>query len=269
MTMPLVVHADCITALPRIADGAVDLVVTSPPYDNLREYNGFSVDMPRVGVELFRVLKDGGIAAVVMQDQSVKYAKTLTTFRTAVDWCDNSGFRVFETIIYHRDGTPGAWWEKRFRVDHEYIILFLKGKKPAFFDKEPLKVPAKHAGVKVSCGWTRCTDGTLRPRRDGYTVNGTKCCGTIWSHKANGNRLKHKHPATFPDSLASDLIKCFCPPDGLVLDPFCGSGTTLVAAKKLGRRGIGIEISQEYCDLANTRLDDELKTQQDDLFTGE
>ena len=252
-------NTDCAEGLRRLPGDAVDMVVTSPPYDNIRDYRGFKLDMAAVGKELFRVLKDGGIAAVVIQDQTVNFGKTLTSFKLIIDWCDNAGFKLFECLIYKKYGAEGAWWNKRFRVDHEYVPLFLKGDKPQYFNKEPLKVPSKWAGVTLTGGATRCTNGKTLSSRP-IKINPTKCPGTIWEYLTcgDGDRLKHKHPATFPDKLPSDLIQCFCPENGLVLDPFMGSGTTAIAAAKLGRRYLGFEISKDYCDLANERINREV-----------
>jgi len=253
-----IINADCIEGMKELPDFSIDLVVTSPPYDNIRDYHGFKVDLSQVGKELFRILKDGGIAVMVIQDQTKNYAKTLTSFRTIIDWCDNAGFKLFECLIYRKYGAEGAWWNKRFRVDHEYMPVFLKGEKPQYFNKEPLKIPSKWAGVTMTGGATRCTNGkTLKSRK--ITINPLKCRGTVWEYLTcgDGDRLKHQHPATFPDKLPYDVIQCFCPPDGIVLDPFMGSGTTAIAALKLNRRFIGFEISKEYCELAERRLRNE------------
>ncbi len=247
--------ADCVEALKRLPDDCVDLVVTSPPYDGVRSYKGFSYDLHATGEQLFRVLKDGGIAAMVIQDQTVNFGKSLTSFRTIVDWCDNIGFRMFECVIYRKWGTEGAWWKYRFRVDHEYIPLFLKGGKPRYFDKEPLKVPSKHGGKVMTGSGNRRTDGTTTPTVT-RPINSMKCRGTVWDYLMAGDKdkLKRQHPAVFPDKIPCDLIRCFCPPQGIVLDPFMGSGSTAVAAKRTNRHFIGFEISQDYCELARRRL---------------
>ncbi|MBA4311504.1 MAG: site-specific DNA-methyltransferase [Chlorobiaceae bacterium] len=240
-----------------IPDGSIDLVVTSPPYDNTRDYQGFSYDLHATGEQILRILRDGGIAAMVIQDQTQDFGKTLTSFRTIVDWCDNIGFKLFECVIYRKHGTEGAWWTQRFRVDHEYMPIFVKGRKPQYFNKEPLKVPSKHGGKTMTGSGNRRTNGetTETVRRE---INSTKCRGTVWEYLMAGdkNPIKRKHPAPFPDKIPYDFIQCFCPPDGVVLDPFMGSGSTAVSAKKIGRHYIGFDISKEYCEIAERRLRD-------------
>ena len=246
---------DCVEGMKQIPDNSIDLVVTSPPYDEIRKYNGFSYDLHATGKEIFRILKDGGIAAMVIQDQTKNFAKSLTSFKTIIDWCDNIGLRLFETVIYRKHGTEGAWWKHRFRVDHEYIPIFLKGAKPQYFNKEPLKIPSKHGGKVMTGSGNRKTNGETT-KTVTRLINPTKCRGTIWNYLMAGdkNPLKRKHPAVFPDKIPFDFIQCFCPPDGIVLDPFMGCGSTAVTAKQLKRNYIGFDISQEYCDLTKERI---------------
>lgn len=256
------IHGECVTVMQEMDEASVDMVVTSPPYDKIRDYDGFSLSLPDLGDQLHRVLSDGGLAAVVIQDQTKSFAKSLTSFRLAVDWCDRVGFRLFECVIFERPGKPGGWWNSRFRVDHEYVLLFLKGRRPAYFNKEHLKVPAIWAGTHMS-GTDRKTDGSLKPRVK-KTISELKCRGTVWKHASAAQEkprctpvgeLKLEHPATFPDALAEDLILCFCSPGGTVLDPMCGSGTTVRAAVNLGYRGVGIDMSEKYLSVAQTLLE--------------
>ncbi len=246
---------DCVEGMKKIPDGSVDLVVTSPPYDNTRDYQGFSYDLHATGTQILRILKDGGVVAMVIQDQTHDFGKTLTSFRTIVDWCDNIGFKLFECVIYHKNGTEGAWWTQRFRVDHEYMPIFVKGRKPQYFNKDPLKIPSKHGGKTMTGSGNRRTNGetTKTVRRE---INLTKCRGTVWDYLMAGdkNPIKRKHPAPFPDKIPYDFIQCFCPPGGIVLDPFMGSGSTAVSAKKLERYYIGFDTSKEYCEIAERRL---------------
>jgi len=259
-TLPLnkIICGDAVEELKKIPNNSIDLVVTSPPYDEIRKYNGFSYDLHTTGREIFRVLKHGGIAVMVIQDQTKNFGKTLTSFRTIVDWVDNIGFKLFETVIYRKYGAEGAWWNKRFRVDHEYMPIFLKGERPQYFNKEPLKIPSKHGGKTMTGGGTRLTNGVRIATRP-ITINPMKCRGTIWEYMTagDGTRLKHRHPATFPDRLPYDFIQCFCPPNGIVLDPFVGSGTTVLAAIQLEKKYIGIDISKEYCELSKKRIREE------------
>lgn len=253
---------DCVEGMKNIPENSIDLVITSPPYDAIRNYNGFSFDLHETGNGIFRVLKDGGIAVMVIQDQTKNFGKSLTSFKTIIDWCDNIGFKLFETIIYRKHGTEGAWWTKRFRVDHEYMPIFLKGEKPQYFNKEPIKIPSKHGGKIMTGSGNRKTNGdtTKTVKR---AINPTKCPGTVWDYLMAGdkNTLKRKHPAVFPDKIPFDFIRVFCPEDGIVLDPFMGSGSTAIAAIKTKRNYIGFDISEEYVAIADERIKIELAQQ--------
>ena len=253
-----IICRDNVELLKTFPDECIDMVVTSPPYDALRNYNGYELDLHGLGEQLLRVLKDGGICVMVIQDSTKDFAKSLTSFRTIIDWCDNIGFRLFECNIYHRQGTEGAWWKKRFRVDHEYMPIFLKGKRPQYFDKENIKIPSKHGGKVMTGANIRTKSGRTGTRQ--VKINPTKCPGTVmtFGNTCGGeSKLKSQHPAVFPNMLAYDMIECFCPPNGIVLDPFNGSGTTTLAAKCLGRNYIGVDISREYNDIALQRLHEE------------
>lgn len=262
-----IICSENVSFLKTLPENCIDMVVTSPPYDSLRDYNGYTLNLTEVGQQLFRVLKPGGVAAVVIQDSTRNGAKTLTTFRMIVNWCDKIGFQLFETCIYSRQGVEGAWWKKRFRVDHEYLPIFIKGSRPQYFNKDNLKIPSKHGGKTMIGAATRNKDGTQQKSRPVY-INPLKCRGTIWNYPqcGDGSKLKHLHPATFPNLLPLDLIECFCPSSGIILDPFNGSGTTCVAAKSLGRNYIGIDCSQEYCDIAQKRIDSEVITRKNSII---
>ena len=127
-----------------------------------------------------------------------------------------------------------------------------------YFNKDPIKIPSIHAGKTMTGCATRKTDGTTFKSKE-VLINNMKCPGTIWDYANGGdkNKLKRKHPAVFPDKIPYDLIQVFCPEDGIVLDPMCGSGSTLVQAKKLNRNFIGIDIEKEYIDLTKERLKEE------------
>ena len=252
-----VVHeGDCLELLREVPDESIDLTIFSPPYDGIRDYEkGWTLDLAALGKELYRVTKPNRVCVMVMEDGTEKRARTLSTWRTAVNWVDEAGWRLFQDIVYARDGNPGPWWNTRFRVDHEYICVFFKGDDLEVFRKEHLAVPSKHAG-RTFTGTDRLTDGTTR-KIDGGVVADTKCRGTIWRYSTSnseGNSLKMEHPATFPDKMAGDLIEAFSNPGDLVLDPTCGSGTTLIEAIKSDRRALGFEINPEYAAIGRKRV---------------
>ena len=241
--------------LKTLPDNTFNLTVFSPPYDGLRDYHTYVFDMHALGEQLFRVTRPGGVVVMVIQDQTVNGHKSLTSFRTVIDWCDNVGFGLFECSIYKKNGKDGAWWKRRFRVDHEYMPIFVKGGKPEKFNKEPVKIPSKHAGKTMTGAANRNKDGYTEDART-ILINATKCPGTIWDYSNGGDKvwLKRAHPATFPDKIPYDFIQVFTEPGDCVLDPMAGSGSTLVAAKLLGRNYLGIDLSEEYCGLCRERL---------------
>ncbi len=241
---------DCAEVLRDLPEASVDLSVFSPPYDDLRTYSGqYSFDYERVGRELLRVTKEGGVVCVVIQDGTKDFAKSGTTARMQVAWMD-MGWRLFECVIWERHGVPGGWWAKRFRVDHEFICIFHRGERPKSFDKTTLMVKPKQPGQAIRTH-SRRPDGSMRI--DGYwnEVGEKKCRGTIWPFDNPGDS---DHPATFPERLAADLIQGFSRPGDLILDPYSGSGTTCIEANRLGREWIGIDISAEYVALSERRM---------------
>ena len=251
-----IICGDALTALKKFKENTFDLCVFSPPYDNLREYNGYSFDLHNLGKALFRTIKPGGVVVMVIQDQTNNGHKSLTSFRTIVDWCDNIGFNLFECNIYKKQGKDGAWWKRRFRVDHEYMPIFVKGDKPKTFNKEAVKIPCKHAGKTMKGGANRNKNGKTVDTTL-MTINNTKCPGTIWDCSNGGDkiRMKRNHPATFPDKIPYDFIQVFTEKGDLVLDPMVGSGSTAITAHILGRSYVGIDISEEYCALARQRIE--------------
>ena len=250
-----IVCSDNIEYLKTLESEYIDMFLCSPPYDNLRDYNGYTLDLHGLGVEMFRTLKTGGVVVWVVQDACVKGTRTGSSFRTALDFMD-IGFGLWETLIYQR---RGVWNHKtRFRMDHEYIFVFSKGNKLTYFDKEHMKVPCKHP-LKEYHGTTNIGKDGKRVKAGVIKSGENKCNGTIFNYNfgGDGSKLKSKHPAVFPNLLALDFIECFCPKDGLVCDPYSGSGTTAVAAKSSDRKYIGIDINQEYVDIAKQRLEEE------------
>jgi len=237
----------------EIDDNSIDLTVTSPPYDNLRDYKGYVFDFENIAKELYRVTKNGGIVVWVVGDQTINFCESLTSFKQAIYFKEVCGFNLLDTMIYGKENyLPPPPLSKSYAQQFEYMFIISKGKPNIF---KTIKIPCIHAGKII----TRTKRGTNE--RDGGCSKTTltkdeKTKGNIWFYKTGGGgKTKSIHPATFPEDLAKDHIISWSNEKDIILDPMCGSGTTCKMAKLLNRNFIGIEISQEYCDIANKRLD--------------
>jgi site-specific DNA-methyltransferase (adenine-specific) len=238
----------------EIPDGYVDLTVTSPPYDNLRKYRGYEFDFENVAKELYRVTKPGGIVVWVVGDETKKFCESLNSFKQAIYFVEQCKFNLLDTMIYYKENYAPAYPTlRRYANQFEYMFVFSKGKPVTF---NPIQKPkARNREEKVAY---RQQDGSLK-RKIKDVGRDTKDASNVWMYSVGGSASKDKiafqHPAIFPEQLAADHILSWSNEGGLVLDPMCGSGTTLKMAKKLNRNYIGIDISQEYCDIANQRLE--------------
>jgi site-specific DNA-methyltransferase (adenine-specific) len=230
----------------RMPDKFIDLVVTSPPYDNLRTYNGYSFDFESIAAELFRVVKPGGVVVWVVGDATLNGSESGTSFRQALHFM-SLGFNLHDTMIWEKTGRLPT--QDRYYAIFEYMFVFSKGK------PKSMNFICDH--VNKNSGQIRAKDNTINrgKRLAGTGTFVTKSVSrrpNIWKIHNSGN--KSGHPAVFPESLASDHIVSWSNEGDVVYDPFMGSGTTALAAVKLGRRWVGSEISQEYADIAEQRL---------------
>lgn len=238
---------DNVAGMKLMNDETVDLTVTSPPYDNLRTYNGFSWDFESVAKELFRITKDGGVVVWVVGDSTKNFCESLASFKQAIGFVD-FGFNLLDTMIYYKENYAPAYPSlRRYANQFEYMFVFSKGKPNNF---NPIQKP-KVRNKEEKCAY-RQADGSLK-RKIKPIGRDTKDASNVWSFPVGGNLLDH--PAVFPEQLAKDHILSWSNEGDIVLDPFMGSGTTAKMAKLNGRNFIGFEISQEYCDIANKRLD--------------
>lgn len=246
---------DCLELLKMLPDGCIDLTVTSPPYDNLRTYNGFSWDFEATARELYRVTKPGGIVVWIVSDATIKGSESGTSFRQALFFKD-IGFNLHDTMIWHK--ISPFQHKNRYIPSFEYMFVFSKGKPQTVNLIRDRK--NKWAGTKVH-GTERQTDGlirhkSIRQRRGIIQEFGARY--NIWDIPAERHN-KTEHPAVFPVRLAMDHIRTWSNEGDTILDPFIGSGTTALAALKLGRNYIGFDISEEYCEIARNRLDAEFE----------
>jgi DNA modification methylase len=246
---------DSAEVLKTLPEASVDLTVTSPPYDDLRSYNGYTFDFPAIASELFRVTKPGGVVVWVVGDATVKGSETGTSFRHALHFKDACGFNLHDTMIWNKEGFSAVGsLAIRYAPVFEYMFVLSKGKPKTF---NPIKdKPNKGAGNKIS-GTIRNTDGTLKPKSTrGNIINDFGQRYNVWTQTPiKSNRGEASHPAAFPHDLARDHIISWSNPRDCVLDPFLGSGTTGVAARLLGRDFIGIEVSEDYLKSARARIE--------------
>lgn len=240
-------NENCLDTMARMEDNFIDLTVTSPPYDNLRTYNGYSFDFENIAKELYRVTKDGGVVVWIVGDATKDGCESLTSFKQAL-YFKEIGFSV-DTNIYQKQNYKPVN-AKRYDNVFEYIFILSKGKPKTF---NPIMV--KKARVKKESGKYRQKDGTFK---EGIRkANKLKKHTNIFSYSIGGHiadKIAFNHPAIFPEQLANDQIKTWSNENDLVYDCFAGSGTTAKMSKLNNRNYIGSEISEEYCKIANERL---------------
>lgn len=246
---------DCLERMKEIIDGSIDLTVTSPPYDNLRTYNGnndlWSEDVWRGVIEnLYAKTKPGGVVVWVVGDATIKGSETGTSFKQAL-WANECGFNLHDTMIWNKGGFSAVGsLRSRYAPVFEYMFVWSKGKPNTF---NPIKDREnKHVG-KYANGTIRKKDGSTKPRSKKTLTGEYGQRFNIWNQSPH--RQKSEHPAPFPQHLAEDHIISWSNEGDLVFDPFLGSGTTGVAAKNLGRNFIGIELDPEYFQIAKDRIE--------------
>lgn len=245
---------DCVKLMKKLPDECVDMVLTSPPYDNLRGYNGFEWDFEDTAKEIYRVVKKGGVVVWVVGDSTVNGTESLTSFKQAL-FFKNIGFNVHDTMIYQKVNYIPLT-HNRYEQSFEYMFVFSKGKPKTF---NPIMIPCKNAGKIESYGNKRRSvldEKQAMRAPEGIIYKKTKnekIHPNIFSYSCGGSRTGH--PAVFPNNLAKDMILSWSNPGDIILDPMIGSGTTAEMAVITGRHYIGFELSDAYFDIASERLD--------------
>jgi len=242
-------NMDCLEGMKLLPNECIDLTVTSPPYDNLRTYNGnieqwSFAKFQAIAKELYRVTADGGVVVWIVADATIKGSETGTSFRQAL-WFLNCGFYLHDTMIYAKSSQPRQ--HNRYEQQFEYMFVFSKGVPKT---TNLIRVPSKNAGktVKRTCRDNNCDD--LKETKN--IVSETKIKSNIWEYGTKKNTTGH--PAIFPEQLANDHIVSWSNEGDTVLDPFIGSGTTAIACINTNRNYIGFELDKQYCDIANERI---------------
>ena len=250
-------QGDCLKLMKDIPDGSVDLTVTSPPYDNLRTYNG-NIDQwnfekfQAIAKELYRITADGGVVVWVVGDATIKGSETGTSFRQALHFMD-CGFNLHDTMIYKKTKFPPIDPTTAYRYTgcFEYMFVFSKGKPKCC---NYIKEKCKHAG-KRAVSYQRSENDKLRydrkEKNKNHIVNDYKIKCNVWEYASCSVK---GHPAPFPEQLANDHIISWSNEGDTVLDCFMGSGTTGKMALLNSRNFIGIELDKGYFDIAQKRI---------------
>lgn len=234
-----ILNEDCLETLVQLETQSIDAVITSPPYDDLREYQGYKFDFDAVAWELERVLKPSGVIVWIVGDATKNGSETGTSFRQALHFI-SLGLDLHDTMIYEKNSPsyPARANGNRYTQIFEYMFVFSKGKPKA---KLICDKPNKWAGHKDFSGKLKNPVPEFSPRNN------------IWKYTTSFNGVKH--PAPFPERLAQDHILTWTDEGDLIYDPFMGSGTTAKMAILNNRNFLGSEISQDYCQIAEKRIE--------------
>lgn len=242
---------ECVEGMRQyIDDESIDLVVTSPPYDNLRKYKGFSWCFEDVAKELWRVVKPGGVVVWVVADATIKGSETGTSFRQAL-YFKEIGFNLHDTMIYLKKNYVPLT-HNRYEQAFEYMFIFSKGA-PAVWC--PIMVDCKTSGLstKKRTFYQTSTQNVPSAAHSNDVVKSKKQKSNVWEMATN--MVCKGHPAQFPYQLAEDHILSWSNQGDIVLNTFMGSGTTAEAALKKNRNVVGFEISPDYCDIIAQRIE--------------
>ena len=242
----------------HLPDSSVHLIVTSPPYSDLRDYEGYSWDFGALRKEMKRVLVEKGVVCWVVGDRMKNGGWTLLPERHALAFAED-GWTMHDMVVWRKPYNPMPRMRSYQNV-HERIIVACKGKRPRVVS--PDKVPSATAGTLRSNGQNyRAKNGKMRSREVPGRTPASRLDGNVWDigtghGKTTLDRYAYEHPAMFPEKLAAKCIRSWSSKGDVVLDPFAGSGTTLKMAKIMERRCIGIDISEKYAKLARKRMGD-------------
>ena len=243
---------DCIEWMQSVDSDSIDMTLTSPPYDNIRNYEGYSFDFESTAKELYRITKPGGVVIWNVADQTVDGSETCTSMKQALYFVE-CGFKLHDTMIYlKKDPMPssGKWYHQSW----EYIFCFSKGVPNTF---NPIEVECKYGNLNANQKY-RGVDGNKN-----YKVtkrNAVSKVKNVFEYIIGGghttkDKIAFEHPAIMPEKLAEDQIKTWTNEGDIVIDPFAGSGTTAKMCLMNHRKFYGCEVSEEYCNIFIKRLE--------------
>jgi len=254
-----ILQGDCLDLMRKMGPASVDLVFCSPPYEDCRTYG---IDFKLKGqdwvdwcveryVECLRVSK--GLVAWVVEGKTRQFRWSATPVLLMAD-LHRAGVHLRKPPAFHRLGIPGSGGPDFWRNDYEFIICATKGGRLPWSDNTATGKPCKcPPGGAMSY---RRADG--RRRTQVYVLPKKANAGNVLHCKVGGgkmgSKLAHENEAPFPESLVRPFVQCFCPPGGIVLDPFGGSGTTAAVAIQEGRHFITMDVRQSQVNLCGRRV---------------
>jgi len=249
-------NENCLDTMKRLDDEVIDLVVTSPPYDDMRTYGGYSFDFENVAKELTRTLKPGGVIMWNVADQTKNGTRSGTSFRQALYFMEECGLNLYDHLIWKKNGTPFPS-TVRYRNVWENMFIFSKGK-PKHFD--PILKRNATGGDVRNHRRERDSDGELQRVNRRIQVKEWGIDDNVWNisnhFKKTDMRRIGAHPAIMPEEMAERHIKTWSQKGDLVYDPFSGSGTTSKVAFEMERKYLGSEMNKEYYDSSIELLND-------------
>jgi DNA modification methylase len=263
-----VYNDNCLDYMKTLPDNSLKFTLTSPPYDDIRDYKGYSFPFEEIAQELWRVTRPGGVIAWNVADATVKGSETGTSMRQALYFM-SLGFKLHDTMIYaKKNPMPASVSSKRYHQSWEYIFILSKDAPETF---NPIMVKAKygHLGANMK---HRGKNGTIeykKTKRNEFTKVRNIFEYSVGGGHSTKDKVAFKHPALMPEQLASDMISTWTDPGDTVFDPFTGAGTTAKMCMVLGRKFHGTEMSLDYCKIIKERLENYQDPQPDnDQDTG-
>ena len=243
-------NENCLETMEKMPDNFIDFIITSPPYDDIRKYNGYSFEFEKIAKEIKRVLKEGSVLIWVVSDKTRNGSETGTSFKQAL-YFKEIGLKIHDTMIYYKNNpmpTNGLRYQQHF----EYMFAISKNIPKTF---NPITEKTKYKGLANMKN--RGKMGTLNYRKILRTEE--KKIGNVFFYSVGGgistkDKIAYQHPAIYPEKLVYDQIITWTNENDLVYDPFMGSGTTAKVSHLNNRKWIGSEISEEYVKITKERL---------------
>ena len=246
-------NLDAAQGLELLEDFSIDMVITSPPYDSLRSYEGYIFNFGKIAKEIYRIMKNGGVLVWIVADETIKGSESGTSFKQALHF-KSLGFNLHDTMIWEKPTfTATGALKTRYGQVFEYMFVFSKGRPKTF---NPIKDRKNKSYGKSKNGTVRQKNGETKPiSSKGNLIPEFGQRFNVWKLPGEYSKDKRFHPAPFPEKLVCDHILSWSNEGDKVLDPMMGCGTTGIVCKKLNREFVGIEISEKYFSIAKKRLE--------------